>query len=193
MSIHRRLCLAVGLGLVLAGATAASAFGAATLKLETPNLGNLKGAELIGKGGAAVIIGETEQACGDEAFGEVTTNEKAKDYASFEFSCAVVAGSGKLEMSAKSTASLSAPSGKKFSFLYKAPGEECTYQTSKLKGTLTELTPVDIYISAMGARDTKVSSLTCPKKAYVEMTYELWAAEPPFRQFEEPITGKILG
>lgn len=197
MAIHRRITVALGLALAIAGTCAASAFGAATLRLETRELGNLKGAEFIGKGVFGAEAGTTTFECTSfETAGEVTTNEAAKDLATAEVvsSCGILSGISKMEMTGKGKASISAAKGKKLAFkLVVSPTEECVWQATSLKGLIVELDPLEIFVKGKITRDTKLSSPECAKTGGVELALVMYAAEPPFRLYEEPVVGKILG
>ena len=191
MTFARRICLMTGLAsaLALCGAAGASA---AVLDLETPNLGNVQGNELIAKGQVEIFHGGgfAGGCFSSETFGEYTTTGAAKDFASWEPACEVMTGTGTLELTAKSKATVSAPKGAMFSFAVPR-GEECAWRASKLKGTVTSLDPVEIHVTATAHRFPH-SAPTCAKTATVEAEYVLWAAEPPFRLFEEEVTGAVV-
>jgi hypothetical protein len=190
MIFRRRTFLMLGLAAALALTGAASA-SAAKLDLETPHLGNVLGEQLIAKGHLEIFHGGgfAGGCFGQEAFGEYLVTSAAKDSAAWEPDCEVMTGTGTLQLSAKK-ATLSAAMGTMFGFAVPR-GEECAWEAAKMKGPVTSLSPVTIHLSATAKRFPG-GNPTCAKKALVEAEYVLWAAEPPSRSFEEPVTGVIV-
>lgn len=195
--LQRKILPSLIMCTLFAGGLAASASAAATkLVLETPNLGKLKGDELIYRTDYTFVPAghESIDCVGEETFGELTTNESAKDLASWEPASAcggTLRGNGTVEMTGKKKASLFAPKGKKLGVFDSA--EECLFEASKLKGSVENLEPVEVHVTGTLKLNKKVlHGAGCPSKATFGIRLSLLAAEPPFREFEEPVKGKLL-
>jgi len=188
MTFRRRICLSIGLASALALCATAGASAMAKLDLETAKLGNVFADDMIAKGQVEIFHPSFAGGCfTSEAFGEYLVANAPKDSATWEPECEVMLGEGTLELTAKSKAKLTAKKGTKFSFAVPR-GEECAWQASKLKGTVTNLNPVTVHLAATAHRFN--SSPACAKKATVEADYVLWASEPP--KVEEEVKGTIV-
>lgn len=190
MIFRRRIFLMVGFASTLA--LAATSASASMLDLETVHLGNVFGDQMLAKGKLEVFHGGAfAGGCfSEEAVGEYLVASAAKDSASWEPECEVVTGTGTLQLTAKGKATLSAATGTEFGFAVPR-GEECAWESKKLKGAITSLNPVTIHLST-NAKRFPDSQPSCAKKALIEAEYVLWADEPPFDSFEEVVTGTIV-
>jgi hypothetical protein len=190
MIFRRRIYLTVGLASALALCATAGASAAARLDLETTKLGNVLADEMIAHGQVEIFHPAFAGGCfTSRAFGEYLVTSAPKDSATWEPECEVMLGEGTLELTSKLKAKLTAVKGTVFSFAVPRD-EECAWEASKLKGTVTDLNPVKVHLKATAKRFPGENP-SCAKTATVEAEYTLWAEERP-SIVEEEVKGTIV-